>query len=142
MEYPHIPLHMSKQELFEHFTLTKDERYQLPQIWRKGKNILGFAVLLKTFSFLGFPPRKKKKDIPAEIISWISQQLDVDPVEYESYRWKSSLWDIHLASIRGFTGFRPGNRPAFQELVQWLVDEARHHPTRSKMYAAAIHRCR
>ena len=70
MEYPHIPLHISKEELFEHFTLTKDERYHLPQIWRKGKNILGFAVLLKTFSFLGFPPRKKE-DIPAEIVSWI-----------------------------------------------------------------------
>jgi len=70
MEYPHIPLHISKEELFEHFTLTQDERYHLPQIWRKGKNILGFAVLLKTFSFLGFPPRKK--------VSYIGKPLPVE----------------------------------------------------------------
>ena len=132
---------ISKEELFEHFTLTKDERYHLPQIWRKEKTILGFAILLKTFSFLGFPPHKKE-DIPAKIVSWISQQLDVDPVVYEKYHWKSSLWDIHLASIRDFTGFRPGNKDAFQELVQWLIDKAHGHPTRSKMYVAAIHRCR
>ena len=141
MEYPHIPPHVSKEDLFEHFTLTQDERYHLPQIWRKEKNILGFAILLKTFLFLGFPPRKKA-DIPAAIVSWISQQLDVDPVEYKSYRWKSSLWDIHLASIRDFTGFRPGNGDDLQKLVQWLVDEAESHPTRRKMFSAAIQRCR
>ena len=140
MEYPHIPPHFSKEKLFEHFTLTKDERYRLPQIWRKGKSILGFAVLLKAFSFLGFPPRRKK-DVPAAVVSWVSQQLDVDPAGYERYRWKSSLWDIHLASIREFTGFRPGNREDYQKLTIWLVDEAQHHPTRSKMYATAILLC-
>ena len=140
MQYPHIPQHFSKEELFEHFTLTQEEKYILPQ-WRKEKNILGFAVLLKTYLFLGFPPRRKG-EVPAPIVSWISQQLDVDPIGYERYLWKSRLWDIHLASIRGFTGFGPGNRDDFQKLVQWLIDEARYHPTRSKMYVAAIQRCR
>ncbi len=140
MEYPHIPQHFSKDELFEHFTLTQDERYNLPQ-WRKEQNILGFAVLLKTYSFLGFPPRRKK-DVPVSVVSWISQQLDVDPAGYERYLWKSRLWDIHLASIRDYTGFRPGNREDFQKLANWLIEEARRHPSRSKMYAAAIHRCR
>jgi hypothetical protein len=72
MEYPHIPQHFSKEELFEHFTLTQEEKYILPQ-WRKEKNILGFAVLLKTYLFLGFPPRRKG-EVPAPIVSWISQQ--------------------------------------------------------------------
>ena len=140
MEYPHIPQHLSKEELFEHFTLTQDERYNLPR-WRKEQNILGFTVLLKTYSFLGFPPRRKQ-DVTETVVSWISQQLDVDPVGYERYLWKSRLWDIHLASIRDYTRFRTVNREDFKELVQWLIDEARCHPTRPKMYTAAIHRCR
>jgi TnpA family transposase len=141
MDYPHINPHISKEELIDHFSLTQEERYFLPQIWRKEKNILGLAILLKTFVFLGFPPRKKE-DIPTTIVLWISQQLDVNPAGYERYRWKSRLWDIHLAAIRDFTGFRPGNVDDFQKLVQWLVDEAKSHSTRSKMFAAAIQRCR
>jgi hypothetical protein len=58
MEYPHISPNIGKEELFDHFTLTKDERYFLPQIWRQEKNILGLAVLLKTFSFLGSPANR------------------------------------------------------------------------------------
>lgn len=140
MDYPHITPHVSKEELFEHFALTQDERYFLQQL-RKEKNFLGFAVLLKTFFFLGFPPRRKE-DIPNSIISWLSQQLQVNPTEFEDYGWKSRLWDVHLAAIRDFTGFRPATGDDVHELVQWLVDEAGNHPTRSKMFVAAIQRCR
>jgi hypothetical protein len=49
---------------------------------------------------------------------------------------------IYLVSISDFTGFRPGNGDDFQKLGQWLVDEAASHPTRPKMFAAAIQRCR
>ena len=140
MDYPHINPHISKEDLIDHFTLTQNERYFLPQ-WRKGKNILGFTVLLKTFLFLGFPPRREE-DVPDTIVSWLSQQLNVDHLEYERSRWKSSLWDIHLASIRSFTGFRPCNEGDNQGIVQWLVDEARSYPGRSMMFSAAIQRCR
>lgn len=140
MDYPHINLHLSQDELIEHFTLTQEERYHLPE-WRKEKNVLGFAVLLKALSFLGFPPRRKE-DVPFIIVTWMSQQLNVDPKEYEKYKWKSRLWDIHLASIRKFTGFGPGNEEDSQAVAQYLVDEGRKYPSRSKMYAGAISRCR
>lgn len=140
MDYPHIPQNVGKEALFEHFNLTQNARYSLPR-WRKDQNILGYVVLLKAYAFLGFPPRRKD-DVPPEVVSWISQQLDVDPAGYQHYRWKSRLWDIHLAAIRDYTGFRPGNKEDFQTLGQWLIEEVNCHPTRSKMYAAAIHRCR
>jgi hypothetical protein len=41
-----------------------------------------------------------------------------------------------------FNGFRPGRKNDFQIIADWLVDNARRHPTRSKMFIAAIHRCR
>jgi len=140
MEYPHIPQNISKENLYEHFTLTQDDRYHLPQ-WRQEQNFLGFAVLLKAFLFLGFPPRRKE-DVPFSVVSWISQQLDVDSSVYEGYIWKSRLWDKHLAAIRRFTGFKPINQKESRMLADWLVEKASNHPSRAKMYAAAIHRYR
>ena len=60
MDYPHIPPHLRKEEIIEHFTVTREERFFLPK-WRKPHNILGFAVLLKAFLFLGFPPSLKRR---------------------------------------------------------------------------------
>lgn len=140
MEYPHFSLHIANEDLIEYFSLTQDERYLLYQ-WRKDANTVGFAVLLKSFQFLGYPPRQKE-DIPDAIISCISRQLKLDARQFDRYRWKDSVWKVHLSSIREFTGFRPGNKNDSQKVANWLIDEARHHPTRSKMFFAAIHRYR
>ena len=140
MNYPHINPHLSDEEIFEHFTLTRDELCFLSEL-RKERNVLGFAVLLKTFVFLGYPPRDMR-NIPSEIISRLSQQLQLNPEEFENYRWKGRLWDFHLASIRAFTGFRPVSVRDSEELGQWLVDKAESHPSRSKMFSAAIERYR
>lgn len=74
MEYPHFSIHIAKEDLIEYFSLTQDERYLLYQ-WRKDANTVGFAVLLKSFQFLGYPPRQKE-DIPDTIISCINMLLD------------------------------------------------------------------
>ncbi len=71
MDCPHIPQNIGNEALFEHFNLTQDERYSLPR-WRKDQNILGYVVLFKAYSFLGFPPRKRA-DVPQAVVSWISQ---------------------------------------------------------------------
>ena len=66
MEYPHFKLHLTQDEIIEYFTLTQEERFLLSQ-WRKKKNILGFAVLLKTFHYLGYPPHFQE-DVPAYVV--------------------------------------------------------------------------
>lgn len=120
MKYPHISWHIDHDEILDHFTLSTKERHLLTQ-WRKEANILGFAVVLKSFVFLGFPPRSKE-DVPAAVVSWVSDQLDLDAGLLEGYRWKDdNVWDTHLAAIRTFTGFRPCNEGDVQEIVQWLV---------------------
>ncbi|MDL1978463.1 MAG: DUF4158 domain-containing protein [Deltaproteobacteria bacterium] len=97
------------EDLIEYFSLTQDERNLLYQ-WRKDANTVGFAVLLKSFQFLGYPPRQKE-DIPDAIISCISRQLKLDARQFNRYRWKDSVWKVYLSSIREFTGFRPGGAP-------------------------------
>ena len=140
MAYPHLNMHFSQEELIEHFTLTPEERFFLPQ-WRQEGCVLGCAVLLKTFLFLGYPP-PRKDDVPASLVSWLGQQLNLSPGEFESYSWKSRRWNEHLASIRTFTGFRPWTDDDGPPLVQWLVDEAGKHPSRTDMKAAVIQKCR
>ena len=106
MEYPRFKLHIAAYDLIEHFTLTSDERYLLSQ-WRKDTNCLGFAVLIKSFQFLGYPPRQKE-NIPDAIISCISCQLKLDVKLFNEYRWKDSVWKAHSlvagdVSIEGTT---------------------------------------
>jgi hypothetical protein len=60
----------------------------------------------------------------------------------KKYKRKSSLWDTHLSTIRHLTEFRPCQEGDHPEIIHWLVDAAKNHPTRSKMFAAAIDRCR
>jgi TnpA family transposase len=140
MDYPHVTPHFSNDELNEYFTILPEERYLLSQC-RKEANTLGFAVLVKVFIFLGYPPRNKE-DIPAQIILWIARQLDLNSSLFEEYRWKDSVWKEHLASIRAFTGFRPFNADDSQELGRWLVDEGEDHPSRQKMFYSMVARCR
>jgi|ERR1039457_4359513 hypothetical protein len=140
MEYPHITPHSSNDELNENFTIFPEERYLFSQC-RKETNILGFAVLVKVFIFLGYPPRNKE-DIPEQIVLWIARQLDLNSSLFEKYRWKDSVWKEHLASIRNFTGFRPFNADDHQELSRWLVGEGENHPSRQKMFYSMVARCR
>ena len=140
MEYPHINPHIQEAELVEHFTLTREERFLLSQL-RKKTNIIGFAVLLKSFIFLGRPLRNRE-DVPAAVITYTGQQLKLNPNLFSAYTWKDSNWKTHLSIIRKFTGFRPGSANDFQELAQWLVDEANNHSSRTKMFSAATKRCR
>ena len=87
MEYPHLNFYITHDDLIEHFTLSQDERYLLSQ-WRKDINKIGFAVLLKSFQYLGYPP-KLKEDIPDIIISFICGQLEIKTNLFGTYHWKN-----------------------------------------------------
>ncbi|MGD9202151.1 MAG: Tn3 family transposase [Chitinispirillia bacterium] len=140
MEYPHIYPNICKEEIIEHFTLTKTDQVLLSK-WRKGKNILGFAILLKSFVYLGYPLRYKQ-EVPQSVISYISSQLNQDPILFNSYRWKGTIWDDHLASIRDFTGFKPHKKEDIKMLINWLVYKNGEYQSRQKMYLEAIKRLR
>jgi len=140
MAYPHISPHILNDDLIEHFTLKSEERFLLAQ-WRTDANILGFAVVLKSFVYLGYPP-DEKTDVPVSVISYIGRQLGLSPTIYEEYRWKDSIWKTHLAAIREFTGFQPWTDGEGLDLVKWLVEEASKHPSRIEMKGALIQRCR
>ena len=140
MKYPQISSHITYDDLVVYFTLTQDERYLLSQC-RKDMTILGFAILLKTFQYLGYPPILKK-NIPEVVVSFISGQLNIDSTLFKNYTWKNSVWKTHLGIIRKYTGFSSIKRDDFYKLERWLIEEGRSHPSRSQMYSSVIQRCR
>lgn len=140
MEYPHLSFHIQNPDLIEHFTLTPEERFLLSQL-RDDTNKIGFAVFLKSFSFLGYPLREKES-IPAAVVSYIGHQLSLNSELFSTYHWKGDNRKKHLAIIRNFTGYHPCNADEIQKLIQWLVAEGNNHPSRSKIFFAAIKQCR
>lgn len=140
MKYPHIPPHITKEELIEHFTLYQEERFLLSQ-QRKDETILGFAVLLKAYLFLGYPPYRKE-DIPTSVVSWISEQLKQDVSGFSKYLWKEKIWKIHLTLIRQFYGFRPFVTDDYTSLSQWFIEHSDDYSTEQHLSDAVIRRCR
>ena len=74
MAYPILRSQISEDDLIAHFTLDLEEQELVRRI-RKESFRLGFAVLLKSFLFLGYPPRRKS-DIPGVVIDRVSNQID------------------------------------------------------------------
>lgn len=120
MEYPRFSLNFPNEDIIDSFSLTPDEWYFLSK-WRRGANTLGFAVLIKSFQYLGYPPLKKE-DIPNTVIFCVSRQLNLDAELFKQYRWKDSVWKKHLNSIRKFTGFNRINKKGSEKLAVWLIE--------------------
>jgi len=140
MEYPTIKTHWLKDELTEYFTLNPSDIQAIDTIYRD-KNLLGFAVLLKTYSLLGYPPRRKE-DVPAAIVEWIAHQLRINSDVFKEYCWKDRLWNHHLSLIRRHTGFRPMGSDERSSLLEWLSERSNEFPSLKELSGAAMARCR
>jgi hypothetical protein len=69
MSYPKFLYHLQKDTYTEIFSLTSEDTKLIERV-RSNKNILGFAVLLKSFQYLGYPPFEKSQ-IPVEVVELI-----------------------------------------------------------------------
>jgi TnpA family transposase len=139
--YPKLPPSISKKpDLKSHFKLTVQEKNIIKALGQE-KTKLGFAVLLKTYQYLGFPPRQKT-DIPAEIIDYIASQLNIDPHFFNDFKWKHRNWQNMLTHIRKLTGFHRFTDLDWKELTPHLFYSASIDPSFSKIMEAGIQKCR
>ena len=70
MSYPKILPYLQKDAFIENFFLPSEDTKLIERI-KSEKNILGFAVLLKTLQYLGYPPHRKDQ-IPIEVLYIVS----------------------------------------------------------------------
>jgi hypothetical protein len=105
-------------ELVEHFGLTADEL-----TWVGGSaphNVLGLAVLLKTFQYSGHFPAHPGEVAP-EILAYLAQQVQVPVGIFGQYDWNGRTASRHRRAIRERTGFREVTVEDVEDLAKWLA---------------------
>ncbi len=143
MAYPRLRLHWHRDDLVDDFSVTAKDLEWLDSLYgsRKKANRLGLVVLLKTFLYLGYVPRRKS-DIPSDLVGWIAERMGLDPVLFDHYEWRSRAWKRHLRAIRQHCGFSPMDAEDSAALELWLVGKASECGARSKLFDVAVKRCR
>ncbi len=136
MSYPNFLFHIQEDVLIEYFSLSSED-IKLIQRLRSDKNKLGFAVLLKSFQHLGYPPLEKKQ-IPIEVVELVASQLALPHEVFQGYRWKGRVFKYHLAIIREYTGFRPCQPNEKGIISKWLINHGYEHHSRKEFLEAAV----
>lgn len=140
MTYPVLRSQMSEDDLIAHFTLDLGDWESIKRI-RNESSRLGFAVLLKTFRFLGYPPYHKGH-VPRVVIEKIADQVGLSPALFRQYHWKDRLWDLHLSMIREHTGCRPSESKDYPDLIEWLTIQSNLFPSPRELFGVAVRRFR
>jgi TnpA family transposase len=107
-------------ELIEQWTLLPNELEWLGNKIRETR--LGFAIGLKFFQQEHCFP-ETPQDVPAVIVRYIAQQVEVEPELFGDYDWNSRVARYHRHQIRELCGFRRSTSSDIQALCQWLTDQ-------------------
>ncbi|MDG3013662.1 Tn3 family transposase [Corynebacteriales bacterium D3-21] len=108
------------EELVSSWTLVGED-------WRlvgnkSGATRLGFAVLVKFFEIEARFPRSPD-EVPAQAVSYVAEQVGVEPGEFERYRWDGRSIKYHREQIRAVFDFREFTRGDEAKLAGWLAEE-------------------
>jgi TnpA family transposase len=93
---------------------------------RGGHNRMGFALQLCILRYLGFP-LDDLTQLPEAVVTYVGQQLHVDPSGLELYGNRQKTRSEHLQEIQRHVGFHPANQTELDSLAYWLLDRALEH---------------
>lgn len=114
---------VSSEVLEQRFTLSKDE-LEFVNTVREQRNRLGFAVLLKTFSYLGYFVNDLTK-VPNKIILHLSQQLGLDIQDVIRYNKLVSVKGYHIKLIKKYYGISIFDLESKEIIFKWLIEQCR-----------------
>ncbi len=89
---------------------------------KSGATRLGFSVLLKFFEIEGRFPQGPD-ELPAAAVSYVAEQVKVDPGLFDEYRWSGRTIEYHRAQVREAFGFREFSRGDEDKLASWLASD-------------------
>ena len=130
----------SAEDVVGSWTLV-DEDWQLVAN-KTGATRLGFALLLKFFELEArFPDAVD--ELPVAAVSYVAEQVRVDPHELAGYRWQGRSIEYHRAQIRDAFGFREFTRADEDKFADWLATEVCPVELRDEqLREAVLVRCR
>ena len=115
------------EELREHFSLSVSERQWLRDRG-EAHNLLGLAVELKCFQYLGYFV-EDSQEIPALILDELALQVGLSADVWQAYDWQGRSARRHRAMIREKLGYRPSTLKDAEALVIWLERSVEENPT-------------
>lgn len=127
-------------ELVEHWTVLDDELDLVAG--KRGATRLGFALLLKYYTWHGRFPRGPA-EFADEVVDYVARQVKVPASELGLYGWTGRTIEYHRAQIRDHLGFRVCGVSDGEKVTQWLaanVTNAERHPERVRQ--ELLRRCR
>lgn len=136
MERPEVGL----DKLVEHWTVLDGEKELVAG--KRGATRLGFALLLKFYTWRGRFPRGRA-EFPAEVVEFVARQMQVPAPELGFYEWSGRTIEYHRAQIRDHLGFRVCGVEDAAKLTDWLATNVAHaerNPDRVRQELLA--RCR
>jgi hypothetical protein len=105
-------------ELVEHWTVLDDERELIAG--KRGPTRLGFALLLKFYTWAGRFPRDRG-ELADEAVAFVARQIGVDAAELGFYDWSGRTIEYYRAQIHAHLGFRECSVTDADKLTGWLA---------------------
>ena len=122
LQYLRIPPNLSEWELSVYFTLSQHD-LEVIQRRRRGYNRLGFAVHICVLRYLGWT-LFDVKEVPAQALSYIAKQVDVDANAFASYGERDATKYEHLDEIWKEYGYQTFTFGEYRSLYRHLFNDA------------------
>ena len=130
----------STEDLIASWTLVDEDWHLVGN--KTGATRLGFSLVLKFFEIEARFPRDAS-EFPAAAVTYVAEQVRVDPGELAAYRFSGRTIEYHRAQIRDAFGFRQFTRADEDKLADWLAHEVCPVELRDEqLREAVLVRCR
>lgn len=134
-----FPEEITHEDLITFFTLSEDDRKQLP-FSSAPHNRLGFAVQLCTLRFMGFVPEELTQ-IPPAIVEYVAAQIGVEPILVK-YGARAQTRTNHFSVVQHHLGYRRAEQTELTELSAWLLERALEHDKPALLFELACQKLR
>jgi TnpA family transposase len=121
----YFPADISPSDVTAFFTLSATDMV-LVQKQRGDHNRLGSALLLCTLRYLGYCP-KDIGIVPEAVVSYVSEQLHIDPACLQQYGGRDQTQSGHLQGVQAYLGFHDATSADLENLSTWLLERALEH---------------
>jgi TnpA family transposase len=130
--FTRFPSQIEPDDLITFFTLSETDLAQIP-VNTTAHNRLGFALQLCALRFMGFVP-DNLTDTPAAVVTYVANQLGVDPNGLAAYGARAHTRTDHLQTLQAYLGYRKASEADLEALAAWLLERALEHDKPTLLY--------
>lgn len=136
LEFTSIPDNLSESDIARYYTFSQAD-IEIINRHRREYNRLGFGLQLCVLRYPGWP-LSIVKDIPQNVLNYVSKQINVEPEIYSQYRQREATVQEHLDEIRTEYGYKPFSEQEKYSLSKCLLNYAMENGNSLYLINAAI----